>query len=228
MAKSRSVQAVPSRRPGLAHRVASVRFAAFLLVFGGVGLGLSTVLGTLRGILVGFDVAAVVFIASLIRVLRAPSAHVMRRHARDNDANRAMLLVITVTVMLVILTTVVWMLSDRNAMTPVTVSLMMATLGLAWLFSNIVYSLHYAHLFYGDRDRSGEDDRGLTFPSMDEPAYADFVYFAFTIGMTFQTSDVEICSRRMREVVTFHALAAFVFNIGVLAFAINVVGSSHG
>jgi uncharacterized membrane protein len=31
----------------------------------------------------------------------------------------------------------------------------------------------------------------------------------------------------MRQVVTFHALAAFVFNIGVLAFAINVVGSSN-
>lgn len=46
--------------------------------------------------------------------------------------------------------------------------------------------------------------------------------------MTFQTLDVEICTRRMRQVVTYHALAAFVFNIGVLAFAINVVGSSHG
>jgi uncharacterized membrane protein len=183
--------------------------------------------GALRCILVGFDAAALVFIASLIRVLREPSAHVMRQHARDNDANRVMLLVITVTVMLVILTTVVWILGDRNTVKPGTVGLMVATLGLAWLFSNIVYALHYAHLFYGDREHSGEDDRGLKFPSTDEPAYADFVYFAFTIGMTFQTSDVEISTRRMRQVVTFHALAAFVFNIGVLATAINVVGSSH-
>jgi uncharacterized membrane protein len=227
MAKKSTIQAAQSQRPGLARRVASVRFAAFLLVFGGVALGVSGILGALRCILVGFDVAAVLFIASLIRVLRAPSAHVMRRHARDNDANRVMLLIITVTVMLVILTTVVWILSDRNAMKSGTVALMVATLGLSWLFSNIVYSLHYAHLFYGDRDHTGEDDRGLTFPSTDEPAYADFVYFAFTIGMTFQTSDVEICTRRMRQVVTFHALAAFVFNIGVLAFAINVVGSSN-
>jgi uncharacterized membrane protein len=227
MAKSPRVQAVPSRRPGLAHRVASVRFAVFLLVFGAVGLGVYNVVGTLRCILIGFDVAAVVFIASLIPVLREPSAHVMRRHARDNDANRVMLLVITVTVMLVVLTTVVWILSDRNAVKLGTVALMVATLGLAWLFSNIVYALHYTHLFYGDREHIGKDDRGLKFPSTDEPAYADFVYFAFTIGMTFQTSDVEICTRRMRQIVTFHALAAFVFNIGVLATAINVVGSSH-
>ena len=29
----------------------------------------------------------------------------------------------------------------------------------------------------------------------------------------------------MRKVVTIHCLAAFVFNIGVLAFTINVLGS---
>jgi uncharacterized membrane protein len=151
----------------------------------------------------------------------------MRRHARDNDANRAMLLVITVTVTLVILTTVQWILSDRDSLHSGTVRLVVATLALSWFFSNTVYALHYAHLFYGDRDEDGADDRGLTFPSTDEPAYPDFVYFAFTIGMTFQTSDVEVCTPRMRQVVTFHALAAFVFNIGVLAFTINVVGSAH-
>lgn len=209
-------------------RVASVRFAVFLVTFGVVALSMSGVVGVLRCILVGFDAAAFVFIALVVPVLRAPSAHVMRRHARDNDANRVMLLIITITVMLVVLTTIAWILSDRDAMRPSTVVLVVTTLGLSWVFSNIVYALHYAHLFYADRDHSGGDDRGLAFPSTEEPVYADFVYFAFTIGMTFQTSDVEICTRQMRQVVTYHALAAFVFNIGVLAFTINVVGSSHG
>jgi uncharacterized membrane protein len=43
--------------------------------------------------------------------------------------------------------------------------------------------------------------------------------------MTFQTSDVTISDERIRRVVTVHCLAAFVFNIGVLAFTINVLGS---
>jgi uncharacterized membrane protein len=43
--------------------------------------------------------------------------------------------------------------------------------------------------------------------------------------MAFATSDVEITSQHVRRVVTVHCLAAFAFNIGVLAFTINVLGS---
>ncbi len=43
--------------------------------------------------------------------------------------------------------------------------------------------------------------------------------------MTFQTSDTDICNSGIRKTATFHSLAAFVFNIGVLAFTINVLGN---
>lgn len=42
--------------------------------------------------------------------------------------------------------------------------------------------------------------------------------------MTFQTSDVTISSRAIRRIVTAHSFAAFVFNIGVIAFTINGIG----
>lgn len=42
--------------------------------------------------------------------------------------------------------------------------------------------------------------------------------------MTFQTSDVVVSGAHMRRVVLVHAMAAFLFNIGILAFAINTVG----
>ena len=42
--------------------------------------------------------------------------------------------------------------------------------------------------------------------------------------MTFQTSDTDITSPRIRKIATFHSLAAFIFNIGILAFTINVIG----
>ena len=105
--------------------------------------------------------------------------------------------------------------------------LIVATLALAWLFSNTVYALHYAHLFYLV-DGSGKDGGGIDIPACTEPDYWDFLYFSFTLGMTFQTSDVEISSRTVRRVVLGQCLAAFVFNIGVLAFTINVLGSSSG
>jgi uncharacterized membrane protein len=44
--------------------------------------------------------------------------------------------------------------------------------------------------------------------------------------MTFQTSDVAITSQRIRRIVTLHSFAAFVFNLGVIAFTINALGAS--
>jgi uncharacterized membrane protein len=66
---------------------------------------------------------------------------------------------------------------------------------------------------------------GFRFPGTAEPVYWDFVYFAFTCGMAFATSDVEVTNQKIRKVVTFHCLAAFAFNIGVLAFTVNLLAS---
>ena len=96
------------------------------------------------------------------------------------------------------------------------------TLALCWLFSSLIYALHYAHLFYGDDQ--GKDARGLDFPGTKEPDYWDFLYFSTCLSMTFQVSDMNITSPRIRRVVMFHCLAAFVFNLGIIAFTINVLG----
>ena len=115
--------------------------------------------------------------------------------------------------------------TNKDQLDGMTRALVIVTLALAWLFSNSVYALHYAHVFYLRDGGAKRDEGGLEFPGRGEPDYADFFYFAFTLGMTFQTSDVSICSRRMRWIVLMHCIAAFVFNIGVLAFTINVLGS---
>jgi len=173
------------------------------------------------GILVGFDVAAIVFLASCLPLLWIDDPGVIRDHAKSNDANRAMLLVISGMVILVLLIAVAAETVGIHPQ-PLTKILVIATLLLAWLFSNTVYTLHYAHLAY--MVASGDEAEGLEFPSTREPAYADFAYFAFTLGMTFQTSDVTIHDAGIRRTVTVHCLAAFIFNIGVLAFTINVIG----
>ena len=49
------------------------------------------------------------------------------------------------------------------------------------------------------------------------------IYFALVIGMTFQTADIAMTSRAMRRISTWHSLGAFLFNIGVLAFSINLI-----
>jgi len=94
-----------------------------------------------------------------------------------------------------------------------------------WLTIHTMTALHYAHLYYSRDEAAGKDQGGLDFPDTPTPDYFDFAYFSFTLGMTFQTSDTAINSGRVRRIVTLHSFAAFVFNIGVIAFTINALGA---
>ena len=206
----------------IGRRLAPPRFIAFLAIFVVVAVALPGPLGFGRATMIAFDVAAALFLLSLVPVLRQSDRDAMRDRAKANDANRGVLLVLTVLVTGVILVSVAKELTSKGS--HLAAALIVGTLALAWLFTNTVYALHYAHIFYGDADRTGEDDGGLDFPNTKEPDYWDFLYYSFTLGMTFQTSDVETTSGTMRRVSLGQCMAAFVFNLGVLAFSINVLG----
>jgi uncharacterized membrane protein len=172
-----------------------------------------------KGFMIGFDLAASFFLLASVHLLRIEDPQIIRDHAASNDANRALLLLITVAISAAILGAVAMeTIGGGGAPGGKTKMLIIGTLGMAWLFGNTIYALHYAHLYYT------APDGGLDFKQKALPGYADFVYFAFTLGMTFQTSDVDIADKHMRGVVTLHCLAAFVFNLGILAFTINVLG----
>jgi len=207
---------------GMGNRIAPARFVLFVvLAIVGVYAGI-TFFGWRHGTMVGFDLAALVFLLSCVPLLNDRSDE-MRELARRNDANRAMLLVISVAVSLAVLVAVAAELSQKGALKPLSILLVVATLALAWIFSNTIYALHYAHMFYVSH-HTGKDCGGLEFPGSPEPDYWDFVYYAFCLGMAFQTSDVSVTDGRFRRVTTGHCLAAFVFNLGVIAFTINVLG----
>jgi uncharacterized membrane protein len=209
------------RSRGIGNVLAPPRFIAFAVASAAAIALLVGPLGLRHGIMAGFDIGAVLFL-----ILSAPlvrnSADDMRESASRNDANRVVLLMITGVVSLVILVAVASELMQRDVPRPWSLALIVGTLSISWIFSNWIYALHYAHLFYS---ADGDDDAGgLCFPETKEPDYWDFIYFAFCLGMTFQTSDVSITTGRMRRTVTLHCLAAFVFNLGIIAFSINVLG----
>ena len=200
----------------LGQRIAPARFVAFLLIFVAAFAIQFTAQEWPHALMISFDIAAAIFLISLAPLLREHGAAAMRQHATENDANRVMLLVLSTVVTAAILAAIG---SEAQGDHPPKL-LIVATLALAWLFSNTVYALHYAHLYYVKGSKGG-----LGFSGKEDPDYGDFLYFAYTLGMTFQTSDTEIQTRSLRRVVTVHSFAAFVFNIGVLAFTINVLGS---
>src|SRR5262249_11801412 len=77
----------------------------------------------------------------------------------------------------------------------------------------------YADLYYRDDGDLG----GLGFPGTEMPCLLDFAYYAFTIGMCFQVSDVTVTQHRMRQATLGHALLSFVFNTLVLALTLSLL-----
>jgi len=100
-----------------------------------------------------------------------------------------------------------------------------ATLALSWLTTNIVFAYRYAHEYYAKDLDPNEIDRGLEFPGDENPDYLDFVYFSFVLGMTFQVSDVNVRSKKMRRLATLQGLIGFLFNTVILAVTVNVAAS---
>jgi len=206
----------------IGNKIAPPRFLAFLAM---LAIGFPVALTLLDrwplAAMAAFDLASVLFLISCLPLLGTREARVIREHAQANDANRVLLLALTGIVMGIMLVAISAEAVVHNPQ-PLTKALIILTLALAWLFANTVYAFHYAHMVYTKPDVGCV---GLEFPRTAHPVYWDFVYFAFTCGMAFATSDVVVTETHMRKIVTIHCLAAFAFNIGVIAFTINVLGS---
>ena len=102
------------------------------------------------------------------------------------------------------------------------VGLVAATLLLSWVVTHVVFAQRYVHEYYSTSRGHTQVDGGLQFPSDDTPDYWDFVYFSLVLGMTFQVSDVQITSRKLRRLATVHGLIGFLFNTVIVALTVNI------
>ena len=211
----------------LGNRIAPARFIAFLALLP-IGYFAYSALfpksGWSDAAAMGFDFAAAVFIASLYPLFSQRSAAQMRAHSQANDANRILVLLITTLVTFAVMAAITGELPHAKNGDVLAMAKLIVTLLLIWLFTNLVFTIHYAHYYYATDPDKGGDVGGLDFPGTKVPDYKDFSYFAFTLGMTFQTSDVSVRAGKLRHVVLLHSFGAFVFNIGVIAFTINALG----
>ena len=69
---------------------------------------------------------------------------------------------------------------------------------------------------------------GLEFPRTDTPGLADYLYFAFTVGTSFATSDASVTTVRMRWLVLLHSVVSFFYNALVVAVAIQIIQQIAG
>lgn len=209
---------------GIGNRIAPPRFILYCLLLTGAVLAAAVLPGDFGSILMaGFDGATLVFLASLLPLLRVHDPRRIAAHAAENDANRLFMVLIGLTLSAVVTAVVALELSGDRPLGGGTMALILATLLLTWLSANSIFALHYAHLYYGRH--AGGYAEGLAFPGDTPPDYFDFLHFSLILGMTFQTADINITSQRIRRIVTLHCFTAFIFNLGVVAFTINMLAS---
>jgi uncharacterized membrane protein len=100
-----------------------------------------------------------------------------------------------------------------------------ATLVGSWLLVGMLFTFHYAGMFY--RPVAGKQP--LAFPDKESnPDYWDFLYFSFNIAVAVQTSDVIVMTRGMRKVVLAQSILAFFFNAAILGLSINIAAGLVG
>jgi uncharacterized membrane protein len=211
------------RRPRLAAGVASgVVLYVFLFVF-------SAVSGRLRFSL-SWDAGVLVAMVLLIGLRRA-LPDTMKRIAAQQDAGKWTVLFLTLvagSASLVAIAGEVPLIRDAGEFEKIVrISLIIATIVLSWAFIHTIFALHYAHDYYASTPTgtaAGATVRkGLAFPGEAMPTYMDFAYFSFTIGMTFQVSDVQITDPAMRGLALTHGIISFFYATGILALTINMV-----
>lgn len=179
-------------------------------------------------LLAAWDVAALVMSSFAWMIFLHAGPHETHQHAGSQDPGRHAVNILVILTSCVSLLATAVILRQARASAEVRdlfVVLCILAVASAWLLTHSAYALRYAHLYYRDDD---EGVGGLSFPDDTRPCYLDFAYFAFTIGMCFQVSDVSVPSRQIRRAVLGHSVLSFLYNTAILATAINLAVGVFG
>lgn len=166
---------------------------------------------------VGWDVAALALVVVDWATISKATAPETKRRAAEDDPGRVAVFALVLGSSLFSLFASGYVLKRVHDLSSIWSGLALAAIVLSWLVTHTAYTLRYAHLYY----RPGTQG-GLNFPGDEPPADIDFAYFAFTIGMCFQVSDVTITSRECRQATLLHAVLSFFYNTAILALALNL------
>jgi uncharacterized membrane protein len=174
-------------------------------------------------LLMGWDIAAAIYLVMVWAAVYRMNAEVTSRMAGREDPSNPVAELVVVAASIAALVAVGFALV-RAGQTSGGTKAMLIALGavsvvVSWLVVHTVYMLRYARSYYG------QPSGGISFNEEEDPAYVDFAYFSFTIGMTFQVSDTNISRKDIRRLALHHALLSYLFGAVILATAINVFAS---
>lgn len=179
-------------------------------------------------ILCVWDIGMLVFLISTWVLMGRAKPKTMRRNAQSQDEGRLVILGLILAAACASILAIAFILKEtkgKEASIAIPhIALAVFTIVGSWLLVHTIFAIHYAHEYYKDhRIQTQEQAGGLSFPTDTEPDYSDFLYFSFVIGMTSQTSDVQITSRSLRRLALVHSILSFFFNTAVVAMSINII-----
>ncbi len=187
--------------------------------------------GSIRVVSV-FDCTALTLLAMIwFTTISDDAAQTARRAALEDPGRNAVAAIILVS-SLVGVTSAIGILGhpqkfEHPGESTLVLALGLIGVGLSWILIHTMMTLRYAHLYYYDENDDGKPG-GLQFPGDEAPSDYDFAYFAFVIGMTFQVSDVQITSRRIRRTALGHGIISFLVSTTIVALGVNILSGLIG
>ncbi len=191
-------------------------------------IGVAVVLGLAREswsirIVAGWNAFAIAMLCFAWLIIWRADGALTKQHAAAEDPGRAVVWFLAILSSSFSLFAAVVVLRQAHTLAPeratIWIVLCLSAVAFSWLLTHTSWALRYAHLYYRE-DHEGVG--GLSFPGDAPPDAFDFAYFAFTIGICFQTSDVTVSSRQIRRSVLFHACQSFVYTTAIVALALNL------
>lgn len=156
----------------------------------------------------------------------------LKKHAAGADEPDWVIFAVTFGTVAVAVGSLFILINSHGGPDAVTLGFSLASVALGWLTVHTMAAIHYAHRYWRPEETVESMQThlraphgGLDFPGTKEPAGYDFLYFAFVIGMTAQTSDVAITTTAMRKLNLLHGVFSFFFNTVLVAAAVNFVVS---
>jgi uncharacterized membrane protein len=173
-------------------------------------------------LLLGWDLTAVIYIAFALIMISRSTVETCHRRATlydEWDWVIVALVVLSATASFAAIFSELAVVKKSPTTPALAIAVTGLTVMLSWTFTHLVFTLHYANLYYKPRKRGHP---GLEFPGKTEPDYHDFLYYAFVIGCAAQTADVNTVSRSMRRMTMIHGIVSFAFNTAIFALLVNV------
>jgi uncharacterized membrane protein len=208
----------------------AVRVLVTLVASGLLAVALPGSLSAQTRALIVWNGAVLVFLGLIVAMVIGTTPEQVRDRERRVGHGRARVLVGVIVVSLSSLTMVALILSDMERHQPgfrTQMNLCVAAVFSSWFLLQTVFALFYAREYWQPATGQGNTTcaGGLDFADEPAPDYWDFLYFSFTLGMCYQTSDVQIQSRTLRRVALLQSVLAYFFYTIIIGLVINAIGS---